>query len=132
LCYTPCNDGYSGNGPICWSDCPSNYPYSCGEVFCAVTSRECTSELAKLTSAGLSISVAAGIATIVIFFCLIERKNIIRSFNNIFFYEKFINFKLFKATDLSLFFSGVGFVGSIFGLTSGLVVPQCSLNTTSL
>jgi len=89
LCYTPCNDGYSGNGPICWSDCPSNYPYSCGEVFCAVTSRECTSELA-------------------------------------------INFKLFKATDLSLFFSGVGFVGSIFGLTSGLVVPQCSLNTTSL
>jgi len=46
--------------------------------------------------------------------------------------RKNINFKLFKATDLSLFFSGVGFVGSIFGLTSGLVVPQCSLNTTSL
>ena len=52
---------------MCWSECPSEYPYSCGEVFCATTSTECTSELAKLTAAGLSISVAAGIATIVNF-----------------------------------------------------------------
>jgi hypothetical protein len=26
LCYPPCNAGYSGNGPLCLTDCPVNFP----------------------------------------------------------------------------------------------------------
>lgn len=98
LCYNPCGNGYSGKGPICWSNCDETFSYSCGEVFCAVSTTACTAELAKLTAAGLGIATAAGIATI--------------------------------GKDISLLLSGVGVVGSIFGLTSGLVVPRCNITTS--
>jgi hypothetical protein len=25
LCYPPCKDGYTGVGPVCWQNCPSNF-----------------------------------------------------------------------------------------------------------
>ena len=30
MCYTPCKEGYTGTGPVCWQDCPEGYPYLLG------------------------------------------------------------------------------------------------------
>lgn len=79
LCYPACDEKYTGNGPICWSKCDTTYSYSCGEVFCAIDTRECTSKLALLTSTGLTLATSAGVATIVsiIFILLMYILNII-------------------------------------------------------
>jgi len=32
--------GYDGVGPVCWEDCPSDFPTSCG-IGCAISSGDC-------------------------------------------------------------------------------------------
>lgn len=39
-CYTPCRANYSGVGPVCWQNCPSQTPVNCG-AGCATTSKDC-------------------------------------------------------------------------------------------
>src|SRR5690606_38610856 len=40
LCYEHCRLGYDGVGPVCWEDCPSDYPISCG-IGCATSETAC-------------------------------------------------------------------------------------------
>lgn len=41
LCYNKCNKtDYSGNGPVCWQNCPTQMPVNCG-AGCATTSKDC-------------------------------------------------------------------------------------------
>lgn len=40
LCYDQCAAGYDGVGPVCWEDCPSDFPTSCG-IGCAISSGDC-------------------------------------------------------------------------------------------
>lgn len=41
LCYNKCNKAdYSGVGPVCWQNCPSQMPVNCG-AGCATTSKDC-------------------------------------------------------------------------------------------
>ena len=30
MCYDKCKEGYSSTGPVCWQDCPADYPYLLG------------------------------------------------------------------------------------------------------
>lgn len=42
LCYNKCNKtDYSGSGPVCWQNCPSQMPFKCGGAGCATTSKDC-------------------------------------------------------------------------------------------
>jgi len=47
LCYPPCRDRYSGVGPVCWGECPSN-TRRCGAL-CQVKGETCTSLIIELT-----------------------------------------------------------------------------------
>ncbi|MBX7174099.1 MAG: hypothetical protein K1X72_24215 [Pyrinomonadaceae bacterium] len=41
LCYNKCNKAdYSGVGPVCWQNCPSQMPVNCG-AGCATSSKDC-------------------------------------------------------------------------------------------
>jgi hypothetical protein len=53
LCYTPCDPGYSGVGPVCWSSCPADYPVACGAL-CATSQAECSTAIGNMVSAPLN------------------------------------------------------------------------------
>lgn len=59
LCYTPCNDGFHGEGPVCWEDCPDG-TNGCGAL-CLVDGETCTSEL--LDESKLIVKAAIAFAT---------------------------------------------------------------------
>lgn len=40
LCYSPCGNGYSGVGPVCWAQCPAKLSFNCG-MGCAATEAQC-------------------------------------------------------------------------------------------
>jgi len=40
LCYTPCNDAFTGVGPVCWSQCGGTLSYSCA-AGCATDAATC-------------------------------------------------------------------------------------------
>ena len=58
LCYTPCKDRYYGIGPVCWTECPTHAPKSCG-AFCAVDDKQCLDYTKALASMGIKIGVNA-------------------------------------------------------------------------
>lgn len=41
LCYPNCQNGYIGNGPVCWLGCNSSLPFDCG-LFCAKDASDCS------------------------------------------------------------------------------------------
>ena len=43
LCYEPCSDGEDGVGPVCWRQCPSHVPETCG-VGCTTDKQTCGSK----------------------------------------------------------------------------------------
>jgi hypothetical protein len=43
LCYEPCADGADGVGPVCWSQCPSHVPETCG-AGCTTDKQTCVSK----------------------------------------------------------------------------------------
>jgi hypothetical protein len=48
LCYEGCPRDYDGVGPICWSKCPSDYPFPCG-AGCAVNEMACAAAVTEMT-----------------------------------------------------------------------------------
>jgi len=48
LCYEGCPRDYDGVGPICWSKCPSDYPFPCG-AGCAVNEAACAAAVTEMT-----------------------------------------------------------------------------------
>ena len=59
LCYTPCSSG-DGIGPVCWAECPANFPVSCGAM-CAVSDADCATETTNivLASAAVAVNIAS-------------------------------------------------------------------------
>jgi len=51
LCYPPCNTGFTGNGPVCWGNCPSNW-YVCGAL-CIMEEGQCTGEVETISDSVL-------------------------------------------------------------------------------
>jgi len=49
LCYTPCNAGYTGVGPVCWGGCPSGWT-QCGAA-CGVNASECSGKIIDMVEA---------------------------------------------------------------------------------
>ena len=63
LCYPPCRQGYSGNGPVCWQDCPAGKT-NCGGALCVDSSDKCTDFVQGIVGSAV-VAVAAIAATIV-------------------------------------------------------------------
>ena len=61
LCYSRCNAGFSGVGPVCWAACPASLPVNCG-ASCAKDKDECA--LAVTDQVTTPIMVAANVALI--------------------------------------------------------------------
>ena len=53
LCYTPCAAGSNGVGPVCWDQCPADYPVACGAA-CASSQAACAAAVANMISAPLN------------------------------------------------------------------------------
>ncbi|CAF1187120.1 unnamed protein product [Rotaria sordida] len=53
LCYSKCQDGLNGVGPVCWQICPASIPVACG-LMCAVDKSTCDAYIAKATAAELN------------------------------------------------------------------------------
>lgn len=51
LCYNPCDSGYTGNGPVCWGSCPSQFE-ACGSALC-LPAGTCSSKMLQLAEEGL-------------------------------------------------------------------------------
>jgi len=62
LCYTPCESGSDGVGPVCWDHCPADYPVACGAA-CASSQAACAAAVGEMIAAPLNA--AANIAGIV-------------------------------------------------------------------
>ena len=64
LCYNKCQSGFRGVGPVCWENCPSSKPISCG-VMCTVNEITCYNETASIVESAIKIGadLFVGIAT---------------------------------------------------------------------
>ncbi len=60
LCYPSCGNGYTGVGPVCWGNCPSDHSYRCGAA-CAVSQSACQAAVGNmvLSTAGVALNVAS-------------------------------------------------------------------------
>jgi hypothetical protein len=55
LCYDSCPRDYDGVGPICWSKCPSDFPFPCG-AGCAVSEAACAAAVTEMTVETVSVA----------------------------------------------------------------------------
>ena len=55
LCYESCPRDYDGVGPICWSKCPSDFPFPCG-AGCAVSEEACAAAVTEMTVETVSVA----------------------------------------------------------------------------
>lgn len=62
LCYPPCKQGYSGNGPVCWEKCPAGK--SDCSALCTDSSDSCTDNVKDIVSNVVGITVDVAIAAI--------------------------------------------------------------------
>lgn len=60
LCYDKCPAGTRGVGPVCWGQCPADFPVNCG-AGCAKSSEDCVNSIIKQieSSTDLALNVAA-------------------------------------------------------------------------
>lgn len=80
LCYKACDAGYSGVGPVCWGQCPSDKPVPCGagcavdgstrpgggrdDVCATLTTEQVTSVTGLITDVIVTVATAGGYAGI--------------------------------------------------------------------
>lgn len=58
LCYNKCNKAdYSGVGPVCWQNCPSQMPVNCG-AGCATTSKDCAMAISDMVISPIMAAVS--------------------------------------------------------------------------
>jgi hypothetical protein len=58
LCYNKCNKtDYSGVGPVCWQNCPSQMPVNCG-AGCATTSKDCAMAISDMVISPIMAAVS--------------------------------------------------------------------------
>ena len=63
LCYPPCKNGYAGNGPVCWQQCPAG-KVNCGGALCVDSPDLCT-DFAKSVASN-AVTAAVAIAAVVL------------------------------------------------------------------
>jgi hypothetical protein len=61
LCYPNCKSGYGGAGPVCWGQCPSTHPVSCG-AGCAKTQAACAQNTTDQVLSVLEVVANVGLA----------------------------------------------------------------------
>ena len=64
LCYPKCQNDFTGRGPVCWQNCPSQQDVDCG-AGCATTKGECAKAVFTMTSAPIiaAVKIAALVVT---------------------------------------------------------------------
>ena len=62
LCYPPCKNGYAGNGPVCWQQCPAG-KVNCGGALCVDSADKCTDFVQNIVQSAV-VAVAAVAATV--------------------------------------------------------------------
>ncbi|MBK9153616.1 MAG: hypothetical protein IPM25_05290 [Chloracidobacterium sp.] len=64
LCYPACQNNYTGVGPVCWQNCPSQQNVDCG-AGCATTPGQCAKAVFTMTSAPIiaAVKIAALVVT---------------------------------------------------------------------
>lgn len=64
LCYPKCQNAYTGVGPVCWQNCPSQQDVDCG-AGCATTKGQCAKGVFTMASAPIiaAVKIAALIVT---------------------------------------------------------------------
>ena len=60
LCYPPCKKGYSGNGPVCWQNCPAG-KNDCSAL-CTDSTDDCTDSVKNIGINVVALAVAAATA----------------------------------------------------------------------
>ena len=60
LCYPPCKKGYSGNGPVCWQNCPAG-KNDCSAL-CTDSTDSCTNSVKNISSNLVALAVSAATA----------------------------------------------------------------------
>jgi hypothetical protein len=63
LCRNACPDGYNGVGPVCWAECPAEFPARCG-MACATSEGSCAEAIIDQVMS--VVEVAAQIALLVV------------------------------------------------------------------
>lgn len=58
LCYSSCGSGFDGNGPVCWSQCPSDHPFQCGAA-CAVNQSACAAAVGDMVYSTVGVAINA-------------------------------------------------------------------------
>ena len=58
LCYEPCPRDYTGVGPVCWGNCPADFPFNCG-AGCAKNEAACATAVTDMTlnTVGVAITI---------------------------------------------------------------------------
>lgn len=56
ICYPKCRNDFTGRGPVCWQNCPSQQNVDCG-AGCATTTTQCAKSVFTMTSAPIIAAV---------------------------------------------------------------------------
>lgn len=62
LCYPPCKNGYDGNGPVCWAQCPAGKA-DCSAL-CTDSADKCTDSVKAIAVSVVALAVIAAGAII--------------------------------------------------------------------
>ena len=57
LCYPPCKNGYDGNGPVCWAQCPAGKA-DCSAL-CTDTADLCTDSVKGIATNVVALAIIA-------------------------------------------------------------------------
>ena len=63
LCYPPCKNGYAGNGPVCWQQCPAG-KVNCGGALCVDSPELCTDFAKSVATNAVTAAVAIAVAVL--------------------------------------------------------------------
>ena len=63
LCYPGCKAAFGGAGPVCWGQCPSTHPVSCG-AGCAKSQNACAQNTADQVMSVLEVVANVGLAVV--------------------------------------------------------------------
>jgi|LauGreStaDraftv2_3_1035109.scaffolds.fasta_scaffold02418_2 hypothetical protein len=63
LCYSNCNTGYTGAGPVCWGQCPTTHPVNCG-AGCATTTAACAENVTEQVMSVLEVVINTAAAVV--------------------------------------------------------------------
>jgi hypothetical protein len=57
LCYPPCKGPFTGVGPVCWQNCPSQHPWDCG-AGCSTDQKQCATAVVNMVISPIMAAVS--------------------------------------------------------------------------